>query len=187
MSAGLLSYNEAATLVTAFTASLDTGQRTVERVVLARAQSRVLARALSADQDQPPFARSTRDGFACRAAEASSYMFCASPAPHTRAKHLPGRCPPNAAWEIMTGAPVPSGADAVVMLEHVEKDADMSGAHMRLLPPRTIDAGDNIVARGAQAKKGDVLLPAGSRLGRRRSPSLPPADMPRSMSIRVPG
>ncbi|MGA7857400.1 MAG: gephyrin-like molybdotransferase Glp [Terracidiphilus sp.] len=165
MSAGLLSYNEAATLVTAFTANLDAGQRTVERVVLARAQSRVLARALSADQDQPPFARSTRDGFACRAAEASSYMFLRV-AGATHAGQAPsGPLPANAAWEIMTGAPVPSGADAVVMLEHVEKDADMSGAHMRLLPPRTIDAGDNIVARGAQAKKGDVLLPAGSRLG----------------------
>ncbi len=61
----------------------------------------------------------------------------------------------------MTGAPVPRGADAVVMLEHVEAAGDF----VRLLPPRTVDAGENIVARGAQARKGEVLLPAGTAIG----------------------
>jgi molybdopterin molybdotransferase len=66
--------------------------------------------------------------------------------------------PPNAAWEIMTGAPVPPGADAVVMLEHVER----TGNQVRLLPPRVIEPGENIVAQGAQAREGDELLPAGT-------------------------
>jgi molybdopterin molybdotransferase len=61
----------------------------------------------------------------------------------------------------MTGAPVPSGADAVVMLEHVET----GGQWVRLLPPRTIETGENIVACGAQARAGDELLPAGSAIG----------------------
>jgi molybdopterin molybdotransferase len=65
----------------------------------------------------------------------------------------------------MTGAPVPAGADAVVMLEHVEESGSASARVIRLLPPRTIRKGENIVARGAQARKGDKLLPAGSLIG----------------------
>jgi len=72
----------------------------------------------------------------------------------------------------MTGAPVPAGADAVIMLEHVKEfDAHVeetgvpSARAIRLLPPRTIRKGENIVARGAQARKGDKLLPAGSSIG----------------------
>ncbi len=60
----------------------------------------------------------------------------------------------------MTGAPVPAGADAVVMMEHV-RSGGKAGDQVRLLPPRKIAAGENIVAHGAQARKGDVLLPPG--------------------------
>jgi molybdopterin molybdotransferase len=60
----------------------------------------------------------------------------------------------------MTGALVPPGADAVVMVEHVET----SGESVRLLPPRTIKPGDNLVERGAQARDGDELLPIGSSI-----------------------
>ena len=62
----------------------------------------------------------------------------------------------------MTGAPVPAGADAVVMLEHVEEIGASSARAIRLVPSRTIRKGENIVARGAQARKGDRLLPAGT-------------------------
>ena len=79
----------------------------------------------------------------------------------TRAGEAPaGPLPPGAAWEIMTGAPVPAGADAVVMLEHVEA----AEGKVRLLPPRTVEPGENIVAQGAQARAGDELLPAGTAL-----------------------
>ena len=60
----------------------------------------------------------------------------------------------------MTGAPVPAGADCVVMLEHVEKTANA----ITLLPPRTIAVGENIVAQGAQARRGDELLSPGVTL-----------------------
>ncbi len=133
----------------------------IERVALGRAAGRILARPLVADCDQPPFARSTRDGYACRAAEASTH----SPltlAGAARAGDSPsGPLPPGAAWEIMTGAPVPTGADAVLMLEHVE----VEGENLRLLPSRTLKPGENIVAQGAQASAGDEMLPAGSALG----------------------
>ena len=71
-----------------------------------------------------------------------------------------GRCLPGAAWEIMTGAPVPAGADAVVMVEH----AELAGGLVRLLPERKIAKGDNIVLQGAQARAGDQVLPAGAAI-----------------------
>jgi len=161
MGSRLPSYSEAAALVDGYAASLARKPAAVERVRLDQAPGRVLARTLSADRDQPPFARSTRDGYACRAAEASAHGRLAL-AGSTRAGEAPaGPLPNGAAWEIMTGAPVPADADAVVMLEHVHT----LGKWVRLLPPRTIETGENIVARGAQARTGDELLPAGSGIG----------------------
>jgi molybdopterin molybdotransferase len=149
-------YEEAAEIVAACAAQW-TRQPRAERVELSAAARRVLAQPVFADRDQPPFTRSTRDGFACRAAEACTHEWLAL-AGATRAGEAPaGPLPAGSAWEIMTGAPVPEGADAVVMLEHVEAS---SGA-VRLLPPRTIAEGENIVARGAQSRGGDELLQAG--------------------------
>lgn len=131
-----------------------------ELVGLDTAAGRVLAHSLAADRDQPPFARSTRDGFACRAVEASVHQRLAV-AGSTRAGDAPpGKLPAGSAWEIMTGAPVPPGADAVAMFEHVES----GDGKVRLLPPRTLEAGENIVPRGAQARQGDELLPTGTAI-----------------------
>jgi molybdopterin molybdotransferase len=161
MSSALPGYEEAAAVVAAYAAQLSRFQPAAERAGLGLAAGRVLARALRADRDQPPFARSTRDGYACRAAEASAHAPLAL-AGTTRAGEAPaGPLPPKAAWEIMTGAPVPAGADAVMMLEHGEAD----GKRVRLMPPRTIAEGENIVAQGAQARGSDELLPSGSTIG----------------------
>jgi len=160
MSPDLPSCDQAAALVAAYCARLARPRPSPERVGLGQAAGRVLARSLCADRDQPPFARSTRDGFACRAGEASRHKFLRL-AGASRAGDAPaGPLPKGAAWEIMTGAPVPAGADAVMMIEHAEQ----AGAWVRLLPPRKIEAGENIVAQGAQAKAGDELLPAGTAI-----------------------
>ena len=167
MISALPSYDQAAAQVAAYAAAL--GRRPVqfpnrERVELAQAPGRVLAQPLSADRDQPPFARSTRDGYACRAAEASIHKPLAV-AGATRAGQTPsGPLPPRSVWEIMTGAPVPAGADAVIMLEHVEASGAAEANKIRLLPPRTIKPGENIVAQGAQARAGNELLSAGTAL-----------------------
>ncbi len=159
MSAGLLSYEEAAALVSRQAEQL-APPRTIERVLLDSAAGRILAQPVLADHDQPPFARSTRDGYACRATEASAYQPLAI-AGTTRAGDPPsGPLPPCAVWEIMTGAPVPTGADAVMMLEHVTTDSKT----VRLLPSRTIAVGENIVARGAQARAGEELLSSGTAI-----------------------
>jgi molybdopterin molybdotransferase len=167
MAGDVFSYSEAAAFVAKCAERLARSKPATERVKLASAARRVLAETLRADTDQPSFARSTRDGFACRAAEASAHNPLAV-AGSTRAGDPPsGPLPRSAVWEIMTGAPVPRGADAVIMLEHVESDhveAARSGAAptVRLLPPRTVKPGENIVLRGAQASKGAALLPAGT-------------------------
>ncbi len=60
--------------------------------------------------------------------------------------------------EIMTGAAVPEGADAVVMVEHVER---LEGA-IRTMPGRTLRTGENIVPRGSEARLGETVLPVGT-------------------------
>jgi molybdopterin molybdotransferase len=172
----LPSFDEASALVAACAAKLARIRPGVERVPLNRALGRVLAEPLRADTDQPPFPRSTRDGFACRAAEVSTHRPLAVVGSTRAGQTSFGPLPRGTVWEIMTGAPVPNGADAVIMLEHVEDSiahvkesrasADKTGSApartIRLLPPRTIRKGENIVARAAQARKGDKLLPVGS-------------------------
>lgn len=161
MSGTLPCYEEAALLVARHAAEWRGVRRAAERVEAGRAQGRVLARPLRADRDQPPFARSTRDGYACRAEEASRHLLLRV-AGSTRAGEVPaGPLPPEAAWEIMTGAPVPEGADAVMMLEHVETADDS----VRLPAGRRVKSGENVVARGAEARESDELLPAGTVIG----------------------
>jgi molybdopterin molybdotransferase len=161
----LLSYDEAAAVIAAHATSLRAHKPAVERVSLLAARDRVLARPVLADRDQPAFARSTRDGYACRAEDASRHH----PLPiagASRAGDPPaGPLPAGSAWEIMTGAPVPAGADAVMMLEHVEAAEAAGKRTVRLLPPRTIEPGENIVSRGAQARSGEELLSSGAVIG----------------------
>jgi molybdopterin molybdotransferase len=151
-------YEQAAAIVAGRAEILARVRPELERVALGAAAGRVLAQAVLADSDQPPFARSTRDGFACRAREISTKEFLPV-AGATRAGEAPASpLAAGAVWEIMTGAPVPAGADAVVMVEHVEA---MDG-RVRLLAPRVLSAGENIVARAAQARAGDELLSVGA-------------------------
>jgi molybdopterin molybdotransferase len=164
----LVNYDEAATMVAAQAAQLARRRAAslpgTDRVELGQASGRVLAQPLLADRDQPPFARSTRDGYACRAAEASAHRLLAV-AGASRAGDAPAcPLPPGSAWEIMTGAPVPTGADAVMMFEHTEVTGGKKSRKVRLLPARALMPGENIVAQGAQGRAGDELLPAGSGL-----------------------
>lgn len=162
MGSDLPSYEQAAAIVAKHAHSIARRRHLLtERIDLAHAANRILAAPLLADDDQPSFPRSTRDGYACRAAEASAHIVLPV-AGSTHAGESPAApLPPAAAWEIMTGAPVPEGADCVIMLEHVEK----SGSSITLYASRTIDPGDNVVSRGAQARRGDELLAAGVQLG----------------------
>ena len=121
---------------------------------------RVLAEAVPADRDQPPFPRSTRDGFACRAGDLAGPLALEVIGSIRAGEAQTIELTAGKAVEIMTGAPVPTGADCVVMVEHVQRD----GAMLSLSPGRSIAPGDNIVPMGAEARAGDVILPRGTRI-----------------------
>jgi molybdopterin molybdotransferase len=164
----LLSYLEAAEQVQRYIAALAVGEspagaaKTVapETVALEASLGRVLAEPVRADRDQPPFPRATRDGYACRAIDANANEFLAVGG-HVRAGEIPASdLAPGEMWEIMTGAPVPAGADAVIMVEHTETAQGL----VRLVAPRLVDPGENIVPQGAEARAGDLLVPPGVRI-----------------------
>jgi molybdopterin molybdotransferase len=164
-SPALPSYIQTAALVAAHAAQLGGLRPGVERIELGQAAGRILAQPLIADRDQPPFARSIRDGYACRAAQANAHDWLAI-AGTARAGDPPaGPLLPGTAWEIMTGAPIPADADAVMMFEHAEAAGGAKARKVRLLPPRALKPGENIVAQAAQARAGDEVLSAGSALG----------------------
>jgi molybdopterin molybdotransferase len=161
MTSVLPGYEEAAALVADCARKLLRLRPPAERLPLTQASGRVLAQPVVADRDQPPFARSTRDGYACRAAEANNRKpLIISGA--TRAGDAPsGPLPPGSVWEIMNGAPLPSGADAVMAFQDVSA---ASGKKVRLLSARAIKPGQNAVAQGAHARAAEELLPTGTAL-----------------------
>ena len=154
----LLSYAEATALIASHVERFRQASRVAESVSLDAAQGRVLAKPLTADADQPPFPRSTRDGYACRAAQLMSHGQLPIAGSTRAGEQPPVALPSGAAWEIMTGAPVPEDADCVVMLEHVV----VVEGKLSIADERSIAAGDNVVPQGAQARKGDELLAAGT-------------------------
>ncbi len=135
-----------------------------EAVPLLEASGRVLAASITAERDQPPFARSTRDGFAVRSADLAETGITLRLLGGVRAGQ-PWAGPALAAGEaieIMTGAPLPPGADCVLMVEHaaVSDGDDLRPEAGRRLPP-----GENVVPAGAEARAGTQLVPAGRVLG----------------------
>ena len=139
-------------------ARLLVAERRVETVELLAGAGRVLAAAVVADRDQPPFDRATRDGYAVRAGERELRVVGSVRAGERWLGKAIGE---GEAVEIMTGAPVPAGADAVVMVEHTT----LAEGLLRVEDGRALQVGENVVPRGAEARAGYVVLPAGRLLG----------------------
>jgi molybdopterin molybdotransferase len=135
-----------------------------EVVDLGDARARVLAQKIVADRDYPPFNRATRDGYAARVADLSQPGASLELAGEIRAGQeftheiRAGQC-----VQIMTGAAVPLGLDAVVMIEQTspEETADGTRIHFQ----NAAKAGQNIVLRGSETRAGVTLLERGARLG----------------------
>jgi len=133
------------------------GSLPTEQVPLLEAAGRVLAEEIAADRDYPPFARSARDGFAVRAADVPGELTVIG---EVRAGEVfRGSLSSKGAVEIMTGAPLPEGADAVAMVEHTERVGD------RVKIAHSLKSGENFNAQGVEARQGATILSAGRRLG----------------------
>jgi molybdopterin molybdotransferase len=128
-----------------------------EIVELLAAAGRILADDLAADRDYPPTARSVRDGFAVRSADLPGKLRVIG---EVRAgETFPGTIGAGEAVEIMTGAPVPHGADQIIMVEHVTREGDAVIIDSPPLP------GTNFNPQGDEAAAGQPVLFAGQRLG----------------------
>ena len=131
-----------------------------EPLPLLQSQGRVLAEPVYADRDFPPFRRSTRDGFAVRSADLARLPVRLQLRGQIKAGgELTGTVGEMECVEIMTGAAVPEGADAVVMVEHTRLQNGL------VEPGRSVSPGENVVPQASEAKQGDLLLSAGLRMG----------------------
>jgi molybdopterin molybdotransferase len=128
----------------------------IEAVPLADACGRVLAADAVADRDWPALGRSVRDGYAVRSLDVPGQLEIIG---EVRAgERFAGEVAAGQAVEIMTGAPIPSGADAVVMIEHTRREGS------RVAIPGAAQAGQFINPRGCEALAHEVLLHRGKRL-----------------------
>jgi molybdopterin molybdotransferase len=137
---------------------------TVERIDVAadpwRALGRVLAERINADRNYPPFDRSARDGYAIRAGDAARPGASLRLIGESRAGFpFAGRFEEGSCVRIMTGAPVPEGADTVVMQEQARTD----GASV--IFEHAAQTEQNIIREGTEMRAGSLALSKGMRLG----------------------
>jgi len=150
-----LSYQQAIEIVIKHASALKPSG--TERVSLLQSGGRVLAVGVCADRDMPPFPRSTRDGFAVNSAECAKAGVELKVIGEVRAGTPPDEMPramgSGECVEIMTGAPVPPAADAVLMYEYATRKGDT------IITQREVRAGENIVPAGAEAHTGNTWSP----------------------------
>jgi molybdenum cofactor synthesis domain-containing protein len=131
----------------------------VESIALSQSSGRILAQDIVADTDLPPFNRAQMDGYAVRAADVSNV-------PATL--KIVGESAAGAGWHhemkageavrIMTGAPVPAGADAVQQVE-LTRETD---SQVEIL--QSVELGRSIVGQASEIKAGETVLRAGERI-----------------------
>jgi len=153
----ILSFEDARHVVEQHAAQVVPGD--LESVGLLASLGRVLGRAVTADRDFPPFRRAMRDGYAVRAVDLTQLPVILDVIAEIKAgadsRDVPAQIGPGQAAAIMTGAPTPPGADAVVMVEYTS----LSGNQVTVT--RAVASGDNVVPVGSEARQDQVLLPPG--------------------------
>lgn len=156
--AGVLSFDAAYDTVLEFARTIPVPG--TEKVQLLGSLERVLAEPLKADRDFPPFPRATRDGYAVRASDLQLTPTDLKVIGQIKAgASFDKTVATGEAVEIMTGAAVPEGADAVVMVEYTSSTGD------QIQIQRAVSKGENLVPAGAEARAGQELLSAGIRMG----------------------
>src|SRR5262245_59967423 len=165
-SAGVLTFEQAHQTVLDYCSRVRPPQ--AETVSLLESGGRVLTEPVLADRDFPPFPRATRDGYAVRAADLQTVPAALRVIGQIKAgAGFAGGVAAGEAVAIMTGAAVPQGADAVVMVEYTSRAAGNAKSRGDDLVEiqRSVAAGENIVAAGAEARARQTVLPTGTRLG----------------------
>ena len=132
-----------------------------ERIPLLQSLGRVLAEELLADIDNPAFDNSAVDGFAVRAADTRDASPRSPVALTMLEEVMAGSVPlnavaPGACIKVMTGAPMPAGADSMVMVE----DTTVAGTRVSVTCPSSV--GDHIRRAGEDIRAGNCVLPAGA-------------------------
>lgn len=151
----MISYDEALNLVLENGEKLDTNTIPIEKAL-----NHVLSEDVLADRPLPPFNRVAMDGFAVKASDFTTatvklkLIACVAAGDDYQTTLQPGE-----AAQIMTGAPCPEGADAVVMIEKSEIDGDFVVLNEEKMAP-----GLNIAQKGEDAQKGKILINSGTRL-----------------------
>ena len=135
------------------------GPRATETLRVWDALGYVLAQEVKTDREYPPFNRATRDGYAVFAADAKEGATLKCAGEIKAGDRVTKELWTETCVQIMTGAAVPSGADAVVMLEHTQREGDEVRFEKAAQP------GQNIVAHGSEARAGQTILTPGTRLG----------------------
>jgi molybdopterin molybdotransferase len=163
-SAGVLSFEQARETVLKYCGQV--ARPTSETVSLLESLGRVLAGPVKADRSFPPFPRATRDGYAVRAADLNTVPTTLRVVGQVKAgASFNGTVNAGEAVEIMTGAAVPAGADAVVMVEYTSATTAGGPTEVEVQIQRPVTAGENIVPVGAEAHAGQEILSQGMRLG----------------------
>jgi molybdopterin molybdotransferase len=130
-----------------------------EIVVMEATYGRVLAHDIKALRTQPPFANSAMDGYAVRAIDTAQAPLSLTLIGESAAGHaFGGVLGPGEAVRIFTGAPMPKGADAIVIQEDVRREGDRIGL------AAAVPAGDNLREAGMDFRAGEALIAAGRRL-----------------------
>lgn len=156
-----------------------------EKIPLGEALHRVLARDVKAREDIPGFARTTVDGYVVRAADTAgageavpALLRLAGEIPMGRATAT--RLRPGEGFSVPTGAMLPAGADAAVMVEHTEQIGD------EILVKRPVAPGENVILAGEDFAAGSTILPRGRRLSPRDAGILAAAGCERVAVYRRP-
>jgi molybdopterin biosynthesis enzyme len=157
----LLSFDEAKELIDDTLKPAPLGKEEIE---LLQAYGRVLAQDVVSELDIPPFSRATVDGYAVKAEDTFGAdekspaklnvvgMICIGEAPNITLQK-------GEAAEIVTGAPIPAGADAVIMIEDTEREDNELSVYC------SVTQNNNIMKGGTDIKKGEELLECGTVLG----------------------
>jgi len=154
----MLSFTDARQVVIRHS-SAQIGNRSTTLLELSNALGYVVAEEIRSDREYPPFDRSTRDGYAVHSGEASPGAQLRCVGEIKAGDRVTESLQSGTCVQIMTGAAVPPGADAVVMIEFTKRDGEM------VTFERGTETSQNIVARGSEAHIGDPALQPGLRLG----------------------